>query len=101
VTQEPSYLPLSVVEEYAPLAKRLDVSVVARSRRGFLAAYRRAGGNFDDLPETWRRTRWAFVSRHMAQLRGRGEPLFLEPGVPSRRHLALIMWAYSPAPSKL
>jgi hypothetical protein len=36
----------------------------------------------------------------MAQVKAHGEPLWKD-GVPTRRHLALIMWAYSPSPARL
>lgn len=95
-----AYLSEAVIARYRPLAVRLGVSSVARSPRGFLAAYRRAGGQPAKLSERWRRRREAFIARHMAQVRERGEPLW-EGGLPTRRHLALIMWAYSPSGSRL
>jgi hypothetical protein len=89
------FLPLSVVEKYEPLAKAQGVSTVARSARGFLTAYKRAGSAGNLAPE-WHAKREAFIKRHMAQVSMRKEDLFDEEGEPSRRHLALIMWAYSP-----
>jgi hypothetical protein len=94
------FLPLSMVKEYESLARRLKVSKVARSPRGFLTAYKRAGGRPERLPNGWLEKREAFIKRHMAQVRYRGEPL-MDRGLPTRRHLALIMWAYSPRPSAL
>jgi len=94
------FLPLSKVERYVPLARRLGVSTVARGPRGFLAAYRRAGGEPRGLSANWLAKREAFIARHMAQVATRGEPL-TRNGAPSRRHLALIMWAYSPLGSRL
>jgi hypothetical protein len=93
-------LSLSTVERFVPLAARLGVSEVARGPRGFVQAYRRAGGNLDRMSPEWVAKREAFIERHMAQVQMRGEKLFKD-GLPTRRHLALIMWAYSPAPSKL
>ena len=98
--REPAWLELEVIEAYVELARALGVSEVARSRRGFLAQYRAADGDPDGLPDIWRRRRNGFVARHKAQLDDRGEPLFVD-GLPARRHLALIMWAYSPRPSQL
>lgn len=95
-----AYLPLDVVTAYLPLAKQLGVSVVARSPRGFLTAYQEAGGDPQDLSDWWRARREAFIARHMAQVKKRKEPLW-EDGLPTRRHLALIMWAYSPAPQRV
>lgn len=96
----PAYLPLQLIEAYVPVARSLGVSEVARSRIGFLAQYRRARGDPNRLSDYWADRRDAFVARHMAQVRARGEPLWRD-GVPTRRHLALIMWAYSPTTSRL
>jgi hypothetical protein len=95
-----NYLPLSLVEKYIPIMRRWGVSEVARSPRGFIAAYRKAGGKKSALSEQWQRKRDAFVARHMAQVKKRGEPLW-KNGAPTRRHLALIAWAYSPTPGKV
>jgi hypothetical protein len=94
------YLPLSLIDAYLPAMRNQRVSVVARSRVGFLAAYRRAGGDPERLSAYWRTRREGFVARHMAQVAKRHEPLFRD-GEPTRRHLALIAWAYSPQRSRL
>lgn len=93
-------LPLSTIARYESLARRRKVSEVARSPRGFLPAYKRAG-SASALPDDWRAKREAFIARHMAQVEERNEPLWDVDGRPSRRHLALIMWAYSPAAGRL
>lgn len=74
------FLSLSTVKKYEPLAKASGVSKVARS------------------PDAWLSKREAFISRHMAQMKD--ERKFID-GKPTRRHLALIMWAYSPVPGRL
>ena len=84
------------IEPLVPLMAHLGVSRVARSARGFLTAYRRAGYDPRRLTETWQRRRAAFVARHMAQVEKRREPLWTADGDPTRRHLALVAWAYSP-----
>jgi hypothetical protein len=94
------YLPLSVVQDVERFADILGVSQVARSQRGFLTAYKRAGGNPDRLSDEWADKREAFLARHLAQVKKRGEPLW-KGGEPTRRHLALIMWAYSPTPQRI
>lgn len=95
------YLPWSLIERALPLAAAQRVSPTARSARGFVPAYRQAG-EATALSQDWQRKRGAFVARHVAQLQARGEPLYAErgprAGQPTRRHLALIMWAYSPDP---
>ncbi len=95
-----AFLPLSVVDRWRPLAAALGVSEIARGPRGFLRAYRDADGDPDQLSPWWRARREAFLKRHLAQVEKRREPLWYE-GVPTRRHLALIMWAGSPHASRL
>jgi hypothetical protein len=94
------YLPLATALGWEPEAARRGVSKVARSARGFMRAYERAG-SAKRLPEAWKRKREGFVARHVAQAEAAGEPWFEPGGSPTRRHLALIMWAYSPEPRKL
>lgn len=86
----PKMLPLATVKRFEVEAARKGVSKVARSRRGFLPAYKKGA-----LDPEWCARRAAFIKRHMAQVKRRGESL-CENGAPTRRHLALIMWAYSP-----
>lgn len=88
------WLPPSVIRRYEPEMRRLAVSEVARSPRGFLTAYEEAGGDYSKLSDYWRRRRDGFIARHLAQYR-------IDHGY--RRYLALIAWAYMPAgkPKKL
>lgn len=89
------WLTLRQIAAYEPEARRLGVSSVARGRGGFLPAYKRAGGDPRKLSGYWWGRRQDFVARHMAQAKARGEA-FLRTGEMSPRHLALVMWAYSP-----
>jgi len=91
-------LSLAEVKRWEPLAASSGVSDVARGPSGFLTAYKRAGGRLDRLSEDWRAKREAFIARHMAQ--AKNERMF-DDGLPTRRHLALIMWAYSPEAARL
>lgn len=90
-------LSLKTVRKFRTMAARRGVSSVARSKRGFLAAYAKAGGNLSKLSAFWKKKRAGFIKRHSAQMRKRREPLFDQNGQPTRRHLALIMWAASPS----
>lgn len=92
-----SVLSLECIAQHEPSMRARGVSKVARSPRGFLTAYRRAGGDLDALPAAWQRRRVGFIARHEAQRHKRHEPLYDAAGSPTRRHLALIAWAYSPA----
>jgi hypothetical protein len=94
------YLSLATIARFEPLAKKRGVSEVARGPRGFLPVYKRAGSSAK-VDEYWRNRREAFIARHMAQVEQRNEPLWDRDGLPSRRHLALIMWAYSPDADRL
>lgn len=90
----PKVMTYAAAHRWEAEAKRRGVSTVARSSRGFMRAYQRAG-SWGRLPKSWKRKRNAFVARHMAQVRQNGEQLW-KNGKPSRRALALIMWAYMP-----
>lgn len=87
----------AAAHRWEPLAKAKGVSAVARSSRGFMRAYEKAG-TWARLDPWWKARRNAFVSRHMAQ--GKHEPLWKRDKSgklrPSRRCLALLMWAYRP-----
>lgn len=93
---ESRWIDLDLVEAFVPLAALWGVSEVARSSRGFLAQYRRANGDFRRLTPEWRNRRNNFVARHWAQVEARGEAVVDVHGVPSRRMLALLMWAAAP-----
>lgn len=86
----PKMMPLNVVKRFEREAARQGVSKVARGPRGFLTAYKRG-----ELDPEWCRRRAAFIKRHTAQAATRGEKLW-HRGRPSRRALALMMWAYWP-----
>jgi hypothetical protein len=47
----------------------------------------------------WWERRNEFVSRHMGQVKKRGEKLWKPNGDPTKRHLGLIAWAYTPDPA--
>lgn len=89
-----------------PLIRARGISEVARSPRGFLRAFEAAGGMPAKLGvdphsgQDWRARRAAFIRRHVAQARARGESWWKD-GEPTGRHLALIAWAYTPTPSRL
>ena len=78
---------LSKIKEKEPEMRKLKVSEVARSPRGFLTAYKRAGGNPAKLSEDWQKKRAGFIARHKAQY---------DKNKTERRKLALIAWAYNP-----
>jgi hypothetical protein len=96
---KPKAMSLKAIRKYVPEMRRKGVSVVARSPRGFLTAYARAGGRMAHLTEWWRNRRLGFIKRHMAQVHKRREKLW-KGGKPSRRALALIAWAYMPRGGK-
>jgi hypothetical protein len=83
--KEYRYLSVKQISKYEPEMKRLKVSEVARSKRGFLTAYKKAGTK-NNLSDDWRNRRDGFIKRHMAQYKPKQK----------RRELALIAWAYKP-----
>lgn len=108
-------LPLEVINAFEPLAIQWGVSEVARgiiepALRGgmppdwphsFMLVYKRAKGNINKMPVWWQEERIRFIKRHYAQIESKDEPLFYVDGMPTRRHIALIFWAWSPVPDKL
>lgn len=103
---ERPWLTLTVLRKAEPVIAAHGVSAVARSHRGFLRAYEDAGGKPAHLGrdthsgQAWRARRNAFVARHIAQARAKGEPWWRD-GEPTRRHLALLAWACTPTPQRL
>jgi len=95
------FLPLHIIDKFEGMMRRRHVSEVARSPRGFLTAYKAVNGRSRDLDSYWVVKREGFVARHTAQVEVRGEPLFDVYGNPTRRHLAMIAWAFSPHPEKI
>jgi hypothetical protein len=94
------FIDLAIVETFVPVARELGICTGARHPRGFLAAYRRAGGDHGKLPRKWLDLRSRTVAGLIAAARRASEPWW-DHGVPTRRHVALIMWAFSPTPRRL
>lgn len=95
------WLSLEEVLRWLPMAKAEKVSQVATSSAGFLGQYRRAHGDPQDVSDAWHIKRAGFLRRHWAQVFDTDEPIWTDEGLPTRRHLALIMWAWSPEPQRL
>ena len=103
------WLSLAEVECALPAMRQANAARVARGDAqssvtgpGFLPNYRKAKGSRARMKtmqarpgESWAKRRDDFVRRHMAQARKNGERLF-DRGIPSKRMLGLIAWAYVP-----
>jgi hypothetical protein len=100
---DPPYLKLHNIELIEPFARKADVSDTGRSARGFLAAYKLASGEPAMLGRNptsghlWADDRTLLINRHYAQARQNREK-FWKDGLPTRRHLMLMMWAFTPTP---
>lgn len=79
-------LSLKTISKYEPEMKRLGVSEVARSQRGYLTALKRAG-SYKNLSDKWKQRQRGFVARHYAQYKK--HPTY-------RRRLSLIAWSFDP-----
>lgn len=110
------YLTKTQVDRVIPLMKALGVSEVARSKSGFIGAYNEAGSpaglsriseKQGKPPWFWWNRREGFNKRHITQVTdkkkgGETEPLWVDgkrfgmDKIPSRRHLALIAWYWTP-----
>lgn len=84
-----SFLPASTVIAMVPLARR-----IGQRRSPFVVAYARAGCE-EKLADSWKQMR----ARALDRILPAGQ--LWVGGVPTRSHLSLIMWAYSPTPERL
>lgn len=87
-----------------PLIDERGVSLAARGRipgatlQGFTEVY--LMGNIDEpatIGTTYRQRRQNFINRHIKT----GAPLWDNDGNPTRKHLALVAWGYSPNVPKM
>jgi hypothetical protein len=112
--EDPPWLSLALVKKAEPHIAARGVSKVARGQQsssvtgeGFLQAYKATKGSVAAMRErsatenqTWAERRQGFISRHMGQAQANGESLW-DGDEPSKRHLGLIAWAYSPHPDRV
>ena len=118
-----SYLSLDVVNELEVLAEYYDISRKARgldtstkSDNGFLQVYREVKGNEKMLrtipikasnPEgiTWDKYRNQYLTRRKTMLKNAGYGLYHTSGelkgMPTKLHVNMIMWGYSPDKKKI
>ena len=118
-----SYLSLDVINELEVLAEYYDISRKARgidtsikSDKGFLQVYREIKGNEKMLrtipikvsnPEgiTWDKYRNQYLTRRKTMLKNAGYGLYYTSGelkgMPTKLHVNMIMWGYSPDKKKI
>jgi hypothetical protein len=85
--REYKFMSLSKIRDKEPDMKRLKVSEVSRSKRGFLTVYKKVGGKKERLSKEWQNKRNGFIARHKSQY---------DKNPTTRRKLALQAWAYNP-----
>jgi hypothetical protein len=117
------YLSLSLVNSYEKLANYYNVSLKARglekpitSDEGFLVVYRKVKGNANLMKTipckkskingvNWDRKRTIVVSGKLGQAKSMKLDFFHKTGklkgLPTKIHINMIMWAYSPYLIKL
>lgn len=103
-----SWLPLHTIDPWVErVAARKGVGDVVRSPRGFLAAYRLAQGQPHVMGtdpysgENWSVRRHKYIERLLAAMTKDKYPNgWDDRGQPTRRHLALMLWAYTPTPRR-
>lgn len=98
-SQQPQcqWLSLGTIGRWEALARQRSVSEVARSPEGFLAQYRAAKGRPAALTQAWKDKRDGFVARFMAKAIKNDWSMWGDDGLPTNWHLAMIIWASSPA----
>jgi hypothetical protein len=97
-----------IVIAYLPLMEKFGVSKVARglqkstaTKQGFTEVFLSGKSLFGQATknESWTQRRKNYLKRHLKG--GKRTPLYNLDGSPSRYHLSLIAWAYSPDPKGL
>lgn len=109
------FLPYKIVKKFIPLADYYGISKCARglekcktSDKGFLEIYSKIK-NINELEKipikkdkpngaNWLQTRNNRVKAKLGQMKKMNIPLYVD-GIPSKMHVILIMWAYSPDPN--
>ena len=117
------FLNLHVVNKYEKMAEYYNISRKARglekpttSDKGFLVVYREVKGNSNALKtipvkankpdgDNWYNKRESQVKAKYGQMKKMGIKLFHEDGklkgLPTKMHVNMIMWAFSPQPEML
>lgn len=116
--REYKWMTLDDANRAEPAAAEQAVSEVARgivpstvTDHGFMEVYRMVDGDPEEMHNvmatdnsTWAERRYQFVARHLAQgkehKRKTGDNPWWRDGEPTRRHLGLMMWAYTPTPAR-
>jgi len=100
------YLPLAVVLAVEPHAADVGAAPKARGPDGFVRAYEAVMGDPTKLgltpkyPKRWDDHRADQIRQQLGAAAHWKTPMW-EHGVPTRRHLSLVMWGYSPDPADL
>jgi hypothetical protein len=117
--KEPQYdfLPLSIIKKYEKIAEEYGVSEVARGIKpskktdeGFLEVYKRVKNPYklqyiltkenNYIGQDYCSFRNTFIKSRLGQIKAAKTPLFYSSGkykgLPTKQHIILIMYAYSP-----
>ena len=89
------YLSRDTVKFFLPFMIEKNVSETAR-KKGFTKIYLENKNPFETMATkriTWHQKRHAYLKRRLAQ----PYKLFDKNGMPTRYHLSLISWGYSPS----
>jgi len=113
--QDLKWMKLDEVIRSIPAMHTQGVSTVARgidkskqTKEGWVQAYIATDGDPIAMAkrltgrsewETWKDRRMQFLARHLKQIEDRNESLW-KNGEPSRHHLALVAWGYTPTPKE-
>ena len=118
ISRYKNWVPLKDVIDSIPAMNKEKVSLVARGKKkssrtkeGFIEAYSMTKGSVRKMQtrltgqsdQTWGKRRDEFIARHLKQMRKNDtyKSGWKPNGEPTRRHLGLIAWAYTPSPKRL
>lgn len=103
------YLDLKVIKKYEKYADYYNIARICRgldkstkTKEGFLVVYKRLKDHnklkniYATKNTTWDKYRTNYVNAKLAQMKKNKIALYDDKGIPTKMHIILIMWGYSP-----
>ena len=103
------YLKLNVIKKYEKYADYYNVARICRgldkstkTNEGFLVIYKKHKDHnklkqiYATKNTTWDKYRTNYLNAKIAQMKEYNIPLYDHKGIPTKMHIILIMWGYSP-----
>jgi len=101
-----AYLPLATIDTLMPLQQ--EYKIANKKAAAFLTAYKKAGADYKNLrtvasgedEPTWDIVRNKELKKLLKEIDEKDSPMWKDD-VPTKEHMELILWAYSPEASRI